>query len=770
LAYAHAAGVVHRDVKPDNILMSGRHVFLADFGVAHALAPLDDEVTRTGTGIAVGTPAYMAPEQIASAQAGTRSDLYAWGVVAYELLTGAVPFTGSPQDVVVAQLTKVPDPVERKRPETPAALSDLVMKCLAKKPANRCQRADDLVPILDNLALTGSTTSVDVRGRAWRPTLALGVLTVVIVAGLAGAWYVSTRPSASPSLTIGRLIRVTAEPGLELDPAISPDGRAVAYAGGLPGQMRIYVRQITAGRSVAVTEAGQGDSQRAPVWSPDGSRLVFQSGLLRLMNQAPTTKAMLLQIPALGGTLTRVALPMPTGSAAGLSWSPDGRQIAFGGVDGIYVIAADGNGDARSIVRGDQLHSPHWSADGTKLAYVRGGSLFAYGEEGLGNVETGRIFVFSLPASRSSEITGGGSLNLSPVWMPGDRTLLFVSNRDGGRDVYSVNLTADGERDGEATRLTSGLNAHGISVSRDGKLLVYASYTPSANIWSIEILGKGTASVRDAQQVTLGNQKIEKLAVSKDGQWLAYDSDRDGQSDIWKVRLAGGTPELVTRGPNNKFVNDWSPDGQEIVFHSIREGTHRDVLVVSADGSTTEPVAATSAEEQHSSWGPDGNTIIYDSAPSAADGNQVYVATRAKRGAPWGPPRRLTSHGSSDPKWAPDGKLIAFCANGQLRTIAADGTNERVLVDGSVGTNNPEPAYPVWSDDSSRIYYKAYDRERQSSIWEISTSGGTPRLLVRFDDPARRSLRREFATDGKRFYFTVAREESDLWAMELSKK
>ncbi len=119
---------------------------------------------------------------------------------------------------------------------------------------------------------------------------------------------------------------------------------------------------------------------------------------------------------------------------------------------------------------------------------------------------------------------------------------------------------------------------------------------------------------------------------------------------------------------------------------------------------------------------------------------------------------------------SPDGRLIAFCVAGQLRVINPDGTGEQVVVDVRAGDDQPEPAYPVWSRDSQTIYYKAYDRDRHSSIWSVPITGGKPRLLVRFDDPSRRSLRREFATDGQRFYFTVARDESDVWAMELLKK
>ena len=771
LAYAHAAGVIHRDVKPDNVLTSGRHVFLADFGIAYALAPAD-RATLTATGTFVGTPAYMAPEQVASGQAELRSDIYALGALAYELLTGTPPFTGSPQDVVVAQLTEAPDAMSERRSDTPASLADLVMRCLAKNPDDRWQRADDLLPVLDALASPTTSTSPAPTGRPFPRAALYGLAAMVAIAAVSGAWFVTTNKKAAfPSLAIGKIYRVTTDPGLELDPAISPDGHAIAYASGYPGQLRIYVRQIAAGRGVALTEETTTGSQRSPQWSPDGSRVVFQSTIPPVIRESLSRSVASFQVPALGGTAKRLLAPAPALFAVGPSWSPGGTEVVFGGDGGIYAMSAEQTEKPRLLVAGDTLHSPRWSPDGSKLAYVQGGFMFAYGEEMLGNVETSRIFVFDVRTQRTNQITAGESLNVSPGWLPDSRTLLFISNRDGGRDVFSVRLTADGARESEPTRLTSGLNAHGISLSRDGKLLAYASYTPSANIWSVDIPPGGVGSVKNAEQVTFGNQKIEKLVLSWDGQWLAYDSDRNGQVDVWKVRAAGGTPEQITRGPNPKFVNDWSPDGQELVIHSIREGSHRDVLVVSADGTTTETVSATAAEEQHAGFSPDGNSIIFDSGPALGGNYQAYVATRPKRGQPWGPAQQFTKNGSTDPKWSPDGKLIAFSAQGQLRTIAPDGTNERVLVDSHSGTGIAEATYPVWSRDSRTIYFKGYDARRQSSIWAVSVDGGAPRLLVRFDDPAHQSLRREFATpDGKRFYFTISGEESDLWVMELTWK
>jgi Tol biopolymer transport system component len=511
------------------------------------------------------------------------------------------------------------------------------------------------------------------------------------------------------------------------------------------------------------------ESQRWPQWSPDGSRLVFQAGQLSSESRsAPDSETLLYEAPALGGTARKLFASMPRRLAAGPSWSPDGSRIVFGGFDGLFVVPAQGDATPSLLVEDTQAHSPRWSPDGRAIAYVRGAPQFTFSEDSFGNTSNSALVLLTIADGRTHVITKGNALDTSPVWMPDGRTLLFISSRDGGRDVYAVPLSPAGQPEQEPRRLTSGSNAHTLSLARDGTLLAYSSYVPSANVWSVAIAPTGSVSVADARQVTFGNEKIEKLAISPDGQWLAYDSDRNGQADIWKMPLSGGAPEQVTRALNHEFVNEWSPDGRELVFHSMGEGGQRDVFVIAADGTGTQAVTTSAAEEQHAGWGPDGNTILFDSSTRGST-NQAYIVTRPSRGAPWGTPRQLTRNGSSDPKWSPDGRLVAFCLRGQLRVIAPDGSGERVVVDAQAGAI-PQPSYAIWSADSATIYYKAYDRDRQSSIWAVPVAGGTPRLLVRFDDPSRRSLRREFATDGQRFYFTIARDESDIWMAELQRK
>jgi Tol biopolymer transport system component len=593
------------------------------------------------------------------------------------------------------------------------------------------------------------------------------VAVTALIAAAAG-YFAFVADRSGHSLTVGAIGRVTTEAGLELDPAISPDGRTIAYAAGSPGSMRIYIRQIVGGRMVPLTEEQLAGGQRWPQWSSDGARILFQTGRVGVATRSQEGSGALYVARPLGGVARRITAAVPRGIAVAPAWSPDERHIAFGGADGLYIVGADTPDSPALIVAEPEVHAPAWSPDGRRVAFVSRGIYFTFGEESLGNVSTSTIFVVDVASKAVTRVTSGNWLDTNPVWMPDGRALLFISSRGGGRDVFHQRFDGSGKPGGEPERISSGLNAHGISLSRDGRLLAYSSYTQRANIWSIEIPAGRVASVHEAQQVTFGTEKIEKLAVSWDGAWLAYDSDRSGHPNLWKMPLAGGTPQQLTHGANNEFVNDWSPDGQELVFHSMREGGQRDVLVVSADGTRTEVVAATAAEEQHSAWGPDGNSIIYDRFESGHATNQLYVVRRAKRGAPWGSPQRLTSDGSSDPKWSPDGRLIAYCVRGELRVIAPDGTGQRVIVPASPG--RPEPSYPIWSRDSQVIYYKAYDAALATSIWAVPVTGSPPRLLVTFDDPSRRSLRREFATDGKRFYFTIANDESDLWTLQLLKK
>jgi serine/threonine-protein kinase len=767
--YAHRHGVIHRDIKPENILLSGDapegevppvdgcHALVADFGIALALSAAGG-ARLTQSGMSLGTPQYMSPEQAAGEQAiDARSDVYALGAVAYEMLTGTAPHTGPTAQAIIARLiSQPPTPVTVLRAGVPPAVDGAIMRALAKSPADRFPTAAAFVRALDE-------TRAPARRWSARHLVLLGVVTAAVA--VAVALGIRGRTPAG-SIRLGRVTHLTRDPALELDPALSPDGRTIAYAAGPPGAMRIYVRQIDGGRPIAIAEALP-EHQRWPQWSPDGARIVFQVGHAERENDVRTRPNALYVVPALGG-VPRPLVQDSTWSAITPAWSPDGSRIAFvraAGVDGnaIQLIQADG-GEPRTIV--DSLDAPHelrWSPDGARLAYVTHNSRFALGTVHLGNDAPTAIWVIDVASGKQHPITAGTSIDVSPVWTDGGRALLFVSNRDGSRDVYRVRLSASGDPTGVPERITSGLNAHGLDLSRDGKTLAYSAFTAYSHIWSVPLPATGVASLANATQITTSDETIEGIALSSDGKWLAFDSDRSGNGDIWKISVDGGQPVQLTTDPTGDYVQDWSFDDREIAFHSFRTGK-RQVFVMSADGTNVQRVTTTEEQVANPEFSPDALSIAFEIYIGVRD--EILVSSRAKRGAPWGPPRQLTTHGGSDPSWSPDGRLIAYVRDG-LWVMAPNGTGDRLVVPGRSGKAGIAPAFAYWSADSRTIYYKAYDEQERSSIWAVPVAGGTPRLLIRFNDPARPSNRREFATDGKRLYFTIAQPESDIWLMEL---
>jgi TolB protein len=288
-------------------------------------------------------------------------------------------------------------------------------------------------------------------------------------------------------------------------------------------------------------------------------------------------------------------------------------------------------------------------------------------------------------------------------------------------------------------------------------------YTPYAHIWSVNVPGSGATTVAAATQITNGDETDEGFALSPDGKWLAYDSDRSGNGDVWKIPSAGGAPIQLTTDPHGDYVQDWSSDGAEIAFHSFRTG-NRQVFLMNSDGGNVQQVTRLPNDAANPDFSPDGNSIAFD-YDYGVRGGAVYVVSRPHRGAPFGTPRQLTP-GGTDPQWSPDGKSIAYVHDG-IRVVSPDGTGDRLVIPRTTGADGVDPTFAYWSPDSRSLYYKAYDTRERSSIRVAPVSGGTPRLLIRFDDPARPSARREIATDGKRLFFSLAQQESDVWLVEL---
>jgi serine/threonine-protein kinase len=745
LSHAHGHGVVHRDIKPDNIMLSGRHALVMDFGVAKAVSEATGRQQLTTAGVALGTPAYMAPEQAtADPHFDHRVDIYAVGVLAYELLAGRPPFVAAtPQQVLAAHVMQPPEPVTSHRPSISPALAGVVMKCLAKRPSDRWQTADELLAQLEPLLTpSGGTTPVETRpfpATRRRPPAWL-LATIGGSAALAVAAAVLVAGRHPPEILLGRRTQVTREAGLELEPTVSPDGRFVAYVTGRYPKLRIQVRPLTGGEGVVVSP-GAGDFG-GPRWTPDGTRIAFSAP------EGVNTVA------PLGGSLKRIVnAPSPD-----FDWSPDGRSLAFISRDTLWTQGVDGE-DRKRLVIQQGIWAPAWSRDGRWIAYVWNNAGFVYGPSP-GNVAPSAIYVVPVGGGTPVAVTDTASLNVSPVWWPKGRRLLFVSNRDGGRDVYSLELGREGKPNAPPTRLTTGLNPHTIALTATGDRIVYSVFTLTSNIWRSPIPARGTALASQAAQLTTGAQIIEVVTRSRDGKWLAFNSDLSGEQDIWRMPAAGGMPEQVTSTPEDEFSPTWSWDGTEIAFHSFKHG-NRDVFTVPASGGEPRLVARSPAPDRNPYFSPDGKAIVFDSDRSGH--MRSYLVRRSGNG--WSEPVPFTRDVKAGAEWLPDGHHVYLVDTAAWYIYRAD------AVDGSpVARFTPDSLTDVSGGasaaDSRGIYRGVTHPSFGYGIWYQPFKPGPGRLVLRVDDPAL-EFGQGMAASATDLYFVLARRESDLWTASL---
>jgi Tol biopolymer transport system component len=766
LAAAHDKGIIHRDLKPENVFVrEDGQVKILDFGLARPMATTNGATETvaavTDPGTVMGTAGYMAPEQVRGQAVDARTDIFALGTVLYELLSGQRAFKGdTAADTMIAIVKEDPSELAVLRPDVPPALQRIVRHCLEKQPVERFQSARDVAFALESSTDSGATSVHDThssgpsaipapRSRLIPAVLIAAAVIVVGFAWRAGIFRSTPAADATPSIVIGTASQLTTDDGLEIDPAISPDGKLLAYAAGKATQMRIFIRPVGGGRTIPLSDDREAFEYQ-PRWSPDGNQILYLTP-----NGAFVASAM-------GGTSRKVV----SGKLGAAAWSPDGKQLLIARDTALAVAQLDGSGERILGTASDFLYSCDWSPKRNWIACALGNLSSVVPGKNFGNIAPSTVVLIPASGGQFTEVTKVAGLNHSPVWSPDGRQLYFVSTRQGPRDIYVVDIADDGRVQGEPRRISTGLGAQSIAFSADR--LVYVSYSARANIWSLPIPASGTIDTSGARALTNGNQVVESLHVSRDGQWLLYDSTLHLNADVFRLPLAGGTAERLTTDPSDDFAPDLSPDGREVAYHSWRSGS-RDIFVSPIAGGPAQQVTATAAQESYPIWSPDGRALAFIHQAATKDVAIGLYLTRRDAAGGWSTPVALRLAASIMGIWLTNEQILAANATGTMELIPADAGPARVVY-APARPGDPLAENVTVAADGRTAYFKSHDAEGRASFWAVPLAGGPPRMLVRFEDLSRVSIRRDFAAGAGKLFFTLEDRQADIWIADISRR
>ncbi len=686
---AHRQGVVHRDLKPGNIMITKSGVKLLDFGLAKFQqegktgASNSESSTReqplTDAGIILGTVQYMAPEQLEGTDADARTDIFAFGAVVYEMVSGRKAFEGSSQaSLIAAILSAKPAPVSGVRPLTPSALDHVIERCLAKDPDERWQTASDLTREIAWIAEARPEAAVPAKERS-RGWLGWGAALLLLLLVLLPFAYLSRLKPTREKLTVSVLPPAGTSFVNKEPPVISPDGRQLAFlASNATGEASIWIRPLDSLESRRL-DGTEGASY--PFWSPDGQFLAFfargalnkiaasggppqklcpvgnarggtwnSSGTILL---TPRSEAVLFQVPATGGEPTEVTALDLSSREVSHRWPyflSDGRGFLYlsasAGRPGIYVGSFDGKVKRRVL-------DAHTSALHTQSGYA----IFMRAD--------------TIMAQRLDPARGETSGEPFPV------AEKVMHDPDTRVTLFSASDSAIAYRRGPSTRPLHWIDRKGqklgpfppqpgayrdATLSRDGRMVAAARFdeeTGAPDIWTLDVSrGVSTRVTHDAA----GNFFP---VWSPDGNTLAFSSNRQGIFELYRVSAGGNTEaERILKSDANVLPTSWSPDGRHIAFHSPGPNGDWNLWVLPLPGETAAPFVQTRFDEREGHFSPDSRWLAY--ASNETGRSEVYVQSFPSSGFKM----RVSSEGGREPRWRGDGKeLFYLAADGYLMSV-----------------------------------------------------------------------------------------------------
>jgi len=692
LEKAHLQGVTHRDLKPGNVMLTSGGAKLLDFGLAkirqaakasQSGAPLTGISSATAPGMILGTMQYMAPEQLEGKEADARTDVFAFGLVLYEMLTGARAFQGKSQAHLIAAIISLqPDPLSKTQPATPPALDFLIERCLAKDPEQRLQTATDLVWKLrwigEGHTESGALSTVSVTRARFTPAqLALASATILLVVMSVIVFGV---PRNAGGQQVTRFLLDVPDMPVPDAVAISPDGRLVAYAASAPGSSGVFVRPINreTGQKLAGTE-----SAGRLFWSPDSKWIAFFAG------------GRLKKVEASGGPAQNIC---ETPDLVGGTWNADG-VIVFSSSKGLQRVLAAGGQPSPIELAGDvaqqRPREPYFLPDGKRFLFLAGANTG--NDAAIYTASLGSPDVTRLVASRSNAVYAD----------PG--YLLF--HREGTLYAQAFNASSL-QLSGEAIRLADGLpitetgaapfassRNHVLIYRNDPRRQAATSGTPASLAATIPDRPLRWVKRAGAGEDAAPPAAWEGVDLSPDGKRAAVHRHEGNGGDIWLFESGQSTPSKFTFDAAQDNASPvWSPDGTRIAFSSVRNGK-RGLYVKLADNSRTEELVLESEQPvMPMSWS--GNRLVYGSSDPKPAGD-IWTVDLAGDKKPVA--ILQTTADERNPQVSPDGKWIAYSSNDTGRSEIyvkpfPEGPGKiQVSVDGG--------GYPRWRRDGKELYF-----------------------------------------------------------------
>ena len=767
LLAARAEGIIHRDIKPENIMIRrDGYVKVLDFGLAKLT---ERQATSsngqafsldTQSGTVMGTINYMSPEQALGREIDHRTDLFSLGAILYEMVTGAPPFKSSTVAASFdALLNHAPDPITTSDPAVPMELERIIGKALEKDRELRYQTASDLRSDLTRLKRdidSGTLPAATSRGHFKTPVRVGWIAKASAVAALLAIVAVSSYlllPGANteqrgPDWSNAIVAPITNQPGEELFPSLSPDGKSLVYASRARGNWDIYWQRVGGQTPMNLTEDSTADDNH-PAFSPDGELIAFRSerqgGGIFIMN-------------ASGENMRRLTDP---GEDSGYNpaWSPDGNEILCTKArtrdpynrsvipSRLWAVNA-ATGEKRVVTEGDAVQAT-WSPHSHRIAYW-------------GLQKGGQRDLWTIPAAGGQPVpvTDDDPTDWNPVWAPDGNYLYFTSDRGGSMNLCRVSIEEESGRvlgQPEAVRTPSSYSQH-ITFSRDGRQIAYANAFGNTNIQRVLFDPITGTLLGQPIWITQGARQMTDLDLSPDGRWVVFSSQGETQEDLILVRRDGtGTLRRLTDDIHRDRGPRFSPDGSQVAFYSNRGGKF-EIWSINTDGSGLRQITqSTTSTVFNPVWSPDGTGIAYTMMRASA-----FILDLRK---PWTEQTPTPLPPMSDPElrlipwsWSPDGKTLAGwqARIGQPKLgivlYATESQQYEKLTD--FGTR------PAWLSDNRRLLF--YDMDK---LYLLDSKSKKVREILSTEPNEITGM--ALVRDDRHIYFSLRQAEADIWLMSL---